>query len=131
MNKFNARKVETDGLVLNLPFPPPANNLFKNIKGGRAKTEKYRAWQAEAGWAVTDQRNFYHRVDKWTILSGPIALKLILGRPDKRKRDLDNLLKAPIDLLVKHGVIDDDRNVQRIEASWGDVEGMRIEVRAA
>jgi len=52
---------------------------------------------------------------------------------DKRKRDVTNLLKAPEDLLVKHGIIeaDDGSIVRRVEAFWTtEVEGVRITIEA-
>jgi Holliday junction resolvase RusA-like endonuclease len=58
-------------------------------------------------------------------------MEFVFGPPDKRKRDLDNLLKAPIDLLVEHGVIDDDRNVVSLGASWGAGQGAQVVVRTA
>lgn len=111
-------------MILNLPFPPPANGLYKNLpRGGRAKTKPYRAWLQEAGWTLQAQRPEH--------VAGPVHLAFVFGRPDNRKRDLDNLLKGPIDLLVKHEVIDDDRNVQSIMANWGTGEGVEVVVRAA
>lgn len=50
---------------------------------------------------------------------------------DKRKRDITNLLKAPEDLLVKHGIIeaDDGSVVRRVSAAWNaEVEGVRITI---
>lgn len=39
-------------------------------------------------------------------------------RPDKRKRDLDNLLKAAMDVLVTAKVIEDDNLCEWLEARW-------------
>ena len=38
-------------------------------------------------------------------------------RPDKRKRDLDNLLKAASDALVSAGVLE-DHHCEWIDARW-------------
>lgn len=102
-------------MILTLPFPPSTNGLFTNRRGGRASTKRYLAWQEEAGWAIKRQCPLPE--------SGPVSIHMLLGRPDKRKRDLDNLLKSPIDLLVKHGLIDDDRSVESIFAAWGKGPG--------
>lgn len=120
-------------MILTLPFPPSTNGLFTNRRGGRAATKRYLAWQERAGFLLKTQQAM------WTdatagLRIGPCdscAVKMVFGRPDKRKRDLDNLLKAPIDLLVKHGLIGDDRNIQRLEACWGDAQGVRIVVGPA
>ena len=115
---------------LTLPFPPPVNGLYRNTKdrGGRAKTAKYKAWQFDAGASLAIQR----RSHVGGRVAGPVHLAFVFGRPDKRKRDLDNLLKAPIDLLVAQGVIDDDRDVHCIVARWSDeIEGVEIVVSTA
>ena len=41
------------------------------------------------------------------------------GRPERRKRDVDNLSKAIMDLLNAHQLIQDDTNVASITTSWG------------
>ena len=47
-----------------------------------------------------------------------------------RKGDIDNRIKAVLDLLSRH-VIDDDRDVVSVTAAWGDVDGCRVEVEEA
>lgn len=64
--------------------------------------------------------------------AGPVLLTFEYqeGR-DNRKRDVTNLIKAPEDLLVKHGIIeaDDGSIVRSITACWSpDVEGVRITI---
>lgn len=95
-----------------LPFPPGLNNLFKNIRRGRARTERYDAWLAEANVALVAQRP--QRV------CGSFRAELRFTRPDRRRRDLDGLAKAPLDLLVKAGVIDDDHLAERLVLVWSD-----------
>lgn len=119
-------------MILTLPFPPSSNGLFKNRRGGRTATDKYKSWQEEAGYMLKQQCCDYRTDHQWVLFSGPVAISLHFTRPDKRKRDLDNLLKAPIDLLVKCNVIGDDRQVEKIEASWSqDTPGVGIVVSKA
>lgn len=109
-------------MKLLLPFPPTTNSLWRAVKGRNIKSKKYREWQKVAGHALNEQF-------KGDAIPGPVVLTLRFGRPNKRRQDLDNRLKAPIDLLAAHGVIDDDRNVQSILAYWSStVEGVEIEV---
>jgi crossover junction endodeoxyribonuclease RusA len=52
------------------------------------------------------------------------------ARPDKRKRDIDNLLKPISDLLKSIGAIEDDYLCEMISARWvtnGDGVAIRIE----
>jgi crossover junction endodeoxyribonuclease RusA len=57
----------------------------------------------------------------WAILqaqrrrySGPVALRVFAYPPDKRRRDLDNILKGVQDALVAAGVLLDDYQVDEI-----------------
>lgn len=93
-----------------LPYPPTTNHLFANVGRGRVKTDAYRAWRERAGYTIIEQgRKRIH---------GYVALSIALVRPDKRRRDLSNSIKAVEDLLVSMAVIDDDSLVQRISIQW-------------
>lgn len=49
---------------------------------------------------------------------GFVGIKIQCVKPDRRRRDISNLIKAAEDLLVSMRVIDDDSLVQRLEISW-------------
>ena len=109
--------------VIELPFPPSTNNLFINGRKGRFRSQKYDTWLQEAGWELQRQRPAKH--------VGPVVLFFHFqdNRKPKRPRDVTNLIKAPEDLLVKHGIIeaDDDSIVRGVQAYWDDtVEGVRV-----
>ena len=62
-------------------------------------------------------------------LPSPYAVTFKVYPPDRRKRDLDNVLKASIDALQHCGLIDDDANIWRLEVERGEVvKGGYIEV---
>jgi Holliday junction resolvase RusA-like endonuclease len=112
--------------VINLPFPPSVNNLFVNGKYGRFRSQRYDSWIMEAGNEILRQRP--------SKVVGPVVLSFEFqeGR-DNRKRDITNLLKAPEDLLVKHGIIqaDDGSIVRSVRASWSEaVEGVRVTIHS-
>ena len=98
--------------TVSLPYPPTLNNLFRNAGKRRIKSEAYKAWLEDAGWAVKAQRP--------QKVSGRYVLTLTLRAPDNRARDLDNLCKAASDLLVTHGVIQADHLAKRIVLEWSD-----------
>ena len=87
-----------------LPAPPSANNLFHNggDRGGRIKSPGYRAWIKEAGWE--------RRLSRPAKIKGTVAVSVTLGMGCRRP-DVDNCLKALLDLLVAHEVIEDDAQV--------------------
>ncbi|HBA9842516.1 TPA: RusA family crossover junction endodeoxyribonuclease, partial [Escherichia coli] len=47
-------------------------------------------------------------------LSGRLGIKIIAAPPDKRRRDLDNILKAPLDALTHAGLLIDDEQFDEI-----------------
>lgn len=105
--------------VVNIPSPPSVNMLFRNVPGkGRVKTKRYLTWQRAAQNEILSQKPEY--------IPGPVSIEIVCRR--NTRADIDNLAKGPIDLLVSAGVIDDDRNVERLSICWGDVEGARISI---
>lgn len=105
-----------------LPFPPSVNGLYANRRGGRCKTDKYKAWITEAGWMLQAQTHRHHRH------TGPVSFTLIAMRPDNRIRDLDNLHKALQDLLVRHQIIGDDSQIVETHSRWMDAHGNAAKV---
>jgi crossover junction endodeoxyribonuclease RusA len=96
----------------NLPFPPSVNNLFANGKKGRYRTDRYEAWRTLAGQEILVQGR--------KSLKGKVSLSVCAVRPDRRRRDVSNLLKPVEDLLVDMGVIEDDSLVERITIQWAE-----------
>lgn len=110
-------------IVLHIPYPPSANNLYKNIRRGRAKTARYKAWLNEAGWEVKAQHP--------GKIAGRYILTILATPPDRRARDADNLIKPVSDLLKACGVIEDDRLAKSVSAGWSDVpatKGAKVRV---
>lgn len=96
--------------VVTLPSPPSTNRLWKNKPGGgRAESSAYVDWKGHAGWVVRSQapRPVHGRV--LVVLS----IEHVGGTAD-----VDNRVKAIFDLLVKEGVMDDDRNVVAFCIAW-------------
>lgn len=83
-----------------LPFPPSVHGLYR---GGRWRGDispEYKAWRDEAGLLLNRQRA--------PAFTGPVRVIVRLVAPDNRERDSDNYIKAILDLLVAHGVIESD-----------------------
>ena len=97
-----------------ISMPPTANNLLLNVRGrGRVKTPEYRAWIETNGWVIK-------RAAQAKAIAGPYALIVQVGKPDNRRRDLDNLTKAVNDLIVSTGAVRDDSDCQRIQIGWSE-----------
>lgn len=94
-----------------LPRPPSTNNLFLNLKsGGRTKSKQYREWVTEASGDILLQGR--------KSIKGQVVIAIAVNKPDNRRRDISNFIKATEDLLVDMGVIEDDSLVQRISIQW-------------
>jgi crossover junction endodeoxyribonuclease RusA len=105
-----------------LPLPPSVNALYRNVPGrGRVKTHRYQTWLNAAGWALKEARP--------APMRGDYAMMLICQRPDRRRRDLGNLLKAIEDVLTAHGIIEDDSLATEIHMSWAGGQGNGCVVR--
>ena len=110
---------EDEVISVHIPYPPTTNNLFFNKAGrGRIKTERYRTWLRAAGNELLVQRP--------PKLAGKVAVSISLGRPDRRKRDLSNCIKPIEDLLVAHGLIEDDSLVESLFIRWAVATGAHV-----
>ena len=109
-----------------LPYPPSLNSNWRQGKGRTHKSTKYTLWIVDAGYALNQQRPPH--------LSPPYIVEIAAGRPDKRKRDLDNLIKPVLDLLTSHGVICDDSEIEHLTIYWATDDevqnGVRVEVKS-
>ncbi len=108
-------------IELILPWPPSVNH-YKNI-GATRTTEKGKSYQARVNSPET--KLFYYEV--WLKIRSVKAVKRILEPiatllsvtihaypPDKRKRDIDNVIKPLLDSLVRGGLILDDSQISRL-----------------
>lgn len=129
------RRPERVRVVINVPRPPSGNALTRNVSAteraraaalgkkappGRVKTDRHLTWLRAAGNEVLMQRP--------GRVSGAYELTLQVRRPDRKGRhDLANFEKAASDLLVSHGIIEDDSYAERVTIEWSDtVEGAQL-----
>ncbi len=84
----------------------------------RAKV--YRDWAEEAERHAAAQGPI-------ATITKPVALDLAVGRPDRRRRELDNVNKAVLDLLQHIKVLEDDSLVHKLTSYW-DEDTVRVRV---
>ena len=103
-----------------LPFPPTDNNLYINARGKRprVRSPEYRAWIERAGWKLKSQQ------------PKPLGVRAFIqiDLDERRKGDCSNRTKALLDLLVTHGVLEDDskKYVRRVSVGWEKVRECRV-----
>jgi crossover junction endodeoxyribonuclease RusA len=103
-------------LGISLPWPPSVNHYWGsrgNARFIRAEGKKYRTevfyaiYQSCAGMPKT--------------IRGSCRVTIHAYPPDRRARDLDNILKAPLDALSHAGVFVDDKQVDDLRIIRGEV----------
>lgn len=122
--RVEKRALRGSVIALDLPFPPSTNHLFPTIGKNRIASEEYVAWKRAAGWEIKSQRPH--------CAIGPVEVSITLEERTRRM-DLDNRIKALLDLIVEHGIIEGDHNkiVRKITAQWGAVIGAHVEISPA
>lgn len=104
-------------ITLTLPYPPSVNHYKR---AGRLTTTKSgKVFQPRINTDAT--KRFYYevwmkvRVSGFKSLGGAIlSLEMDVYPPDKRKRDIDNVIKPAIDSLMNSGLFDDDYQIARL-----------------
>ncbi|MFC6277036.1 RusA family crossover junction endodeoxyribonuclease [Psittacicella hinzii] len=106
-------------LDLILDFPVSVNAMYKTIIRGkftqRAHSKRYREYRALTIPVV--KRAI--REQAWKKAPETVALTLHVTEycPDRRRRDIDNVIKPIMDILTEAGVYDDDSQIKRLEVS--------------
>ena len=89
-----------------LPWPPSVNRYYRHV-GPRVlisrEGRKYRMM------VVSRLGGHFKK------LSGAVSFAVECYPPDRRRRDLDNLLKCLQDSVTAAGVLDDDSQIKRLE----------------
>jgi len=112
-------------ISLTLPFPPSVNTYWRHpttgkLAGRHLISEKGRAYRTAVLAAVLGQR-------RNRKLDGRLSVQITAHVPDRRQRDLDNMLKALLDALTHAGVWADDSAIDRLEIKRGSqIDGGRV-----
>jgi hypothetical protein len=130
-------------VVRNLPMPPTSNALFANVSRkkkesvlasrlaqvgletkrklrGRVITGRYAAWIQLAGFRLNQAAQ--------KPIVGRVTVLIEVDEDAIGDADSDNMAKAPLDLLVKHGLIEDDNKnvVRETTVRWVSGGGLSI-----
>ena len=97
-------------LTIRLPLPPSVNNMFgvARTTGRRFKSRTYKRWCEDADFELVRQRANKVRL--------PGKYSIIIGCPQGMRGDVDNRVKAILDLFVRWGITDDDKHCRRMVA---------------
>lgn len=98
-------------MIITLPWPPSVNRYWRSAMGRVLISVEGRRYR---------NRVIAHWLDsRPQKQAGPLRVSIIACPPDKRRRDLDNLLKATLDSLTHAGAWDDDSQIIDLRIRWG------------
>lgn len=95
-----------------LPPPPSVNTYWRTFRGRMLISAKGREYRQTVANTVAWR-------ELRPMFSGLVSVELTFCPPDKRRRDLDNLLKATFDALTSAGVWADDNQVNEFTVRRG------------
>lgn len=110
-------------IILTLPYPPTVNTYWRRAGHRTIISDRGRAYTR----AVSDSLFVAGVRDGFG--SADLAAMITVYPPDKRRRDIDNVLKAVFDSLQKAGLYDDDSQIAKMSVERGHVvKGGSVEI---
>lgn len=95
-----------------IPMPPSINRNTRFGKNGAYSSPEYKSWQKEVG--------LIFMAAKAKEMTPPYRIAYTVGRPDKRQRDIDNLIKPLNDALQRAGILTNDSLVEELSIRWDE-----------
>lgn len=96
-----------------LPYPPSANGYWRSFRGRQIISERGREYRKQ-GLAMIAEQGIAD------LMECALSVAIELYPPDKRRRDIDNGMKALLDLITHAGVWVDDSQIKRLAITMHD-----------
>lgn len=118
-------------LELIFPYPPTINHIYSRGKHGVYLKPHVKAYREICYWQLSAfNTKTVISAMATNVINARIKLTIKVYFPDKRRRDLDNILKATLDTLVYCKVIDDDSLIEELHViKAGYVKHGRLELK--
>lgn len=96
-----------------LPFPPSVDHYWRRVGPRMLISRNGRKYRNAVAAEIASRRA--------ATLAGRLGVHVIACPPDRRRRDIDNLMKALLDAMQHGGAYRDDSQIDRIEIERGPV----------
>lgn len=112
---------ETHHMQFSMPvMPVPLSACFINVRrNGRADSERYGAYKRTVDKDLAQNWRGTLGTPYQPTFTGNVKVRYTVRRPDRRARDLDNLLKALNDTLTRNHIVQDDSRIIDLQIRWG------------
>ena len=100
-------------LTIDLPYPPSVNHYWRRVGTRTLISREGRRYRDRVASILA-----LRRVQPMT---GPLAVRVTVHPPDRRRRDLDNAMKALLDALEHGGAYEDDSQIDHLDIRRGPV----------
>ena len=91
---------------IELPWPPSVNRYWRNNRGRTHISTEGKSYRSDVVKLA--------KCAKLKLGDKRLSISIDAYPPDRRRRDLDNMLKAPLDALQHAGVYDDDSQIDSL-----------------
>ena len=98
---------------IELPYPPTMNTYWRHWNGRTVLARRGRQYK-EIVQAIVGPVPPH--------LTGPLEFEAEVWLPDRRRRDIDNILKPLLDALTSAGVWEDDSQVKSLKVVHAGVQ---------
>ena len=111
-----------------LPWPHTINTYWRHKITGRLATVYITQQGKQYRQAVNNLVLEAAMLQRYLKATGPLRVEIEAYPPDRRKRDLDNILKSLLDSLTHAGVWEDDSQIDDLRIYRSTIAGM-VKVR--
>ena len=91
-------------MVIELPWPPSINHYWRHTKNGHYISQEGINYRKIIKYLCLKYRGIFNENDR-------LSVKIDAYPPDKRRRDLDNVLKSLLDSLQHADIYKDDNQI--------------------
>jgi len=100
-------------IELTLPFPPSVNHYWRRVGARTLISREGRCYRERIASILALRRV--------RAVPGRLAVRVTVHPPDRRRRDLDNAMKALLDALEHGGAYEDDSQIDHLDIRRGPV----------